>query len=189
MEHLGKFSIASMAHLKFDSLVFYVELELSSWFDLLVSYELAWASSLTKWAKVVVRLVKKLIKASRVEPAHEFLTHSPTHLGSSLSEEGKHVICMLADQNATRASTVNKPLFLASLPGIGTQTLGRYSFFLTNLNFIIAYILCFLFTSLNVGKTLDTKRSRSFQHSDFDKSNLAQPSQCLHEDLLFSGRC
>jgi hypothetical protein len=42
---------------------------------------------------------------------------------------------------------------------------------------------------LNAGKTLDTKQSRRFQHSDFDKSNLSQPSWWLCKDLLFSGRC
>jgi hypothetical protein len=49
--------------------------------------------------------------------------------------------------------------------------------------------MCFLFVSLNVGKTLDTKQSNSFQHSDFNKSNLAQPSWWLRKELLFSGRC
>jgi hypothetical protein len=48
--------------------------------------------------------------------------------------------------------------------------------FLTNPNLIIAYTLYFLFVPLNAGKTLDTKQSRRFQHSDFDKSNLSQPS-------------
>jgi hypothetical protein len=48
--------------------------------------------------------------------------------------------------------------------------------------------MCFLFVSFNACETLDTKRPRSFQHSNFDKSNLGQPSWWLHNDLLFSGR-
>jgi hypothetical protein len=91
---------------------------------------------------------------------------------------------------STRFCTVNKPLFLAPLPGIGNSNPREiYLYFLTNPNFIIAYTLCFLFVSLNPSKTLDTKRLRSFWHSDFDKSNLAQPSWWLHKGLLFSGRC
>ena len=52
--------------------------------------------------------------------------------------------------------------FLAPLPGIGNSNPREiYLSFWTNPNFIIAYILCFLFVSMNAGKTLDTKWLRS----------------------------
>jgi hypothetical protein len=70
---------------------------------------------------------------------------------------------------------LTNPFFCRRCRVSATQTL-EISFFLTNPIFIIAYTLCFLFVSLNAGKTLETKRSKSFQHSDFDKSNLDEPS-------------
>ena len=80
--------------------------------------------------------------------------------------------------------------FLAPLPGIGNSNPREiYLSFWTNPNFIIAYILCFLFVSMNAGETLDTKRLRSSQRLYFDKSNLTQASRWLREDPLFSGRC
>ena len=67
--------------------------------------------------------------------------------------------------------------FLAPLLGIGnTNPREIYLSFWTKPNFIIAYILCFLFVSMNAGKTLDTKRLRSSQRPYFDKSNLTQAS-------------
>ena len=67
--------------------------------------------------------------------------------------------------------------FLALLPGIGNSNPREiYLSFWTNPNFIIVYILCFLFVSMNAGKTLDTKRLRSSQRPYFDKSNLTQAS-------------
>jgi hypothetical protein len=61
-----------------------LKLEFLSSFGSWVACELARASSLMKRAKIVARLVKKLIEQSRVdtsyervEPAHEFLVHSP----------------------------------------------------------------------------------------------------------------
>ena len=46
--------------------------------------------------------------------------------------------------------------FLAPLPGIGNSNPREiYLSFWTNPNFIIAYILCFLFVSMNAGKTLE----------------------------------
>jgi hypothetical protein len=61
-----------------------LKLGLSSLFGSRVSSKLTRASSLTKRAKIVERLVKKLINPSRVEPsyervepAHEFLAHDP----------------------------------------------------------------------------------------------------------------
>jgi hypothetical protein len=73
--------------------------------------------------------------------------------------------------------------FLAPLSGIGnTNPREIYLSFWTNPNFIIAYILCFLFVYMNVGKTLDTKWSKSSQPPYFNKFNLAQASWWLHED-------
>ena len=51
---------------------------------------------------------------------------------------------------------------------------GDLSSLWTNPNFIIAYILCFLFVSMNAGKTLDTKRLTSSQRPYFGKSNLTK---------------
>jgi hypothetical protein len=91
MEYFGRLDIAS-ARLNFDSSVFYVKLEFSSLFGSRAACELVQASLLTKRAKTVARLVKKLIESSRdklsykwVEPTHEFLAHLPTlhttHMG------------------------------------------------------------------------------------------------------------
>jgi hypothetical protein len=61
-----------------------LKLEFLSSFGSRVACELARASSLMKRAKIVARLVKKLTEQrrvetsyERVEPAHEFLVHSP----------------------------------------------------------------------------------------------------------------
>jgi hypothetical protein len=48
-----------------------LKLKLSSSFGSRVACELARASLLTKQAKTVARLVKKLIESSRVEPSYE----------------------------------------------------------------------------------------------------------------------
>ena len=49
-------------------------------------------------------------------------------------------------------SKVRQQAFLAPLPGTGNSNLREtYLSFWTNPNFIIAYILCFLFVSMNVG--------------------------------------
>ena len=89
-----------------------------------------------------------------------------------------------------RGAKERQQAFLAPLPGIGnTNPRAIYLVFWTNPNFIIAYILCFLFVSMNAGKILDTKRLRSSQRPHFDKSNLTQASWWLREDPLFSGRC
>ena len=68
--------------------------------------------------------------------------------------------------------------FLAPLVGIGNSNPRAIYlvFFGLTLIFIIAYILCFLFVSVNARKTLDTKRLKSSQHPYFDKSNLTQAS-------------
>jgi hypothetical protein len=85
MEHLGKFSVASMADSTLITRFSMLKLELSNSFGSRVACELARASSLTERAKLVARLVKKLIEPSqvepsyeRVEPAHEFPAHGPT---------------------------------------------------------------------------------------------------------------
>jgi hypothetical protein len=77
--------------------------------------------------------------------------------------------------------TINKPLFLAPMLGIGNSNPRaiHLSFWLT-LIFVIAYMIAFLFVSLKVGEKLDTRRSRSSQSTP--------TIWWLHQDSLFSGR-
>jgi hypothetical protein len=83
--------------------------------------------------------------------------------------------CALADRNLTRYLTINN--FFGVIVGYRKHEPWEiYLSFWTNPNFIIAYILCFLFVCMNVGKTLDTKQTKSSQRPYFDKSNLAQAS-------------
>jgi hypothetical protein len=65
MEHLGKFSIASMADSTLITRFSMLKLELSNSFGSRVACELARASSLTQRAKLVARLVKNLIESSK----------------------------------------------------------------------------------------------------------------------------
>jgi hypothetical protein len=83
--------------------------------------------------------------------------------------------------------TVSKPLFLVLLPGIGNSNhrATHVSFWLT-LIFNIAYMLAFLFVSLQVGKKLDTRRSRSSQSTPI-RWWLHQDHSLVVGDNFFSG--
>ena len=107
--------------------------------------------------------------------------------GSTLREKLPWSVCL---RYTNWGAKERQQAFLALLPGIGnTNPREIYLSFWTNPNFIIVYILYFLFVSMNAGKILNTKWLKSSQRPYFDKSNLTQASWWLREDPLFSGRC
>ena len=101
--------------------------------------------------------------------------HGLINLGGNTLREKLHEPCACGIQIG--GAKERQQAFLAPLSGIGnTNPRDIYLSFWTNPNFIIAYILCFLFESMNAGKTLDTKRLRNSQRPYFDKSNLTEAS-------------